>query len=256
MIFCLERRSDGGLSPSGCIPRLEKGLETNISIGCTDTKAAEKARKEQKKRAKKCKDPSLRYLEPDYKDEAGEDLRDPDRPFLPINKETGVVEAKPLVSGATTESVKHPSKKSAYFGASEDDDSEGFATFTNVIGDDPAYRLSSLTSGTEKEVASVMDMSSGGALLPTPSLEDMWKPMAPAGVHTSFFNGLAPPGGVYPKATSAVYGVEEMKEKMDHIFGRLEALEAERRQNTQTEVLLFVGSGLALLLSLDILSRH
>lgn len=247
----------------GCLlqdvfPDWKKGIETNISIGCTDTKAAERARKEQKKKAKKCKDPSLRYLEPDYKDEAGENLRDPDRPFLPINKETGVVEAKPLVSGA--DAAKKPATtvppKPSYFGASEDDDTEGFAAFTNIIGDDPAYRLSSLPTDQEKEVASVMDMSDGGSLLPTPSLQDMWKPLAPAGVHTSFFNGLAPPGGVYPKQSSAVQGVDDLKEKMDHIFGRLEALEAERRQNTQTEVLLFVGSGLALLLSLDILSRH
>lgn len=249
----------------GCLlqdvfPDWKKGIESNISIGCTDTRAAERARKEQKKKAKKCKDPALRYLEPDYKDEAGEDLRDPDRPFLPINKETGVVEAKPLVSGSAAEAAKKsaPVKKPNYFGASEDDETEGFAPFTNIIGDDPAYRLSSVQTGTEKEVASVMDMSSGGELLPTPSLQDMWKPMAPAGVHTSFFQGLAPPGGVYPKQTSAVQiqGVDELKEKMEHIFGRLEALEAERRQNTQTEVLLFVGSGLALLLSLDILSRH
>jgi hypothetical protein len=248
----------------GCLlqdvfPDWKKGIETNISVGCTDTKAAERARKEQKKKAKKCKDPALRYLEPDYKDDAGEELRDPDRPFLPINKETGVVEAKPLVSGAGGEANKKgaasTSKRPSYFGASEDDDTEGFATFTNIIGDDPAYRLSSVSSGQEKEVADVMDMSSGGALLPTPSLQDMWKPMAPAGEHTSFFQGLAPPGGVYPKQTSATQGVDELKEKMAHIFGRLEALEAERRQNTQTEVLLFVGSGLALLLSLDILSR-
>jgi hypothetical protein len=165
------------------------------------------------------------------------------------------VEAKPLVSGAD---VKKPTaaKKPNYFGASEDDDSEGFAAFTNIIGDDPAYRLSSIKTGTEKEVASVMDMSDGGALLPTPSLQDMWKPLAPAGVHTSFFQELAPPGGVYPKQTSAVQGVDELKERMDQLFGRLEALESERRQNTQTEVLLFVGSGLALLLSLDILSRR
>jgi len=227
----------------GCLlqdvfPDWKKGFETNISIGCTDTKAAERARKEQKKKAKKCKDPALRYLEPDYKD----DLVDPDRPFLPKDKETK------LVSGA-----KEPANKPSYFGASEDE-AEGFATFTNIIGDDPAYKLSPLSSQ-EKEVASVMDMSSGGALLPTPSLNDVWKPLAPAGVHTSYLNELPPPGGIYPKQTSAVPGVDELKEKMNQIFGRLEALEAERRQNTQTEVLLFVGSGLALLLSLDILSR-
>jgi hypothetical protein len=229
-------------------------------VGGTDNYSSREERKAAKKKAKKCKDPALRYLEPDYKDEAGEELRDPDRPFLPINKETGVVEAKPLVSGAGGEANKKgsaatSSKRPSYFGASEDDDTEGFATFTNIIGDDPAYRLSPVSSGQEKEVADVMDMSSGGALLPTPSLQDMWKPMAPAGVHTSFFQELAPPGGIYPKQTSATQGVDELKEKMAHIFGRLEALEAERRQNTQTEVLLFVGSGLALLLSLDILSR-
>jgi len=239
----------------GCLlqdvfPDWKKGIE--ISIGCTDTKATERARKEQKKKAKKCKDPALRYLDPDYK-EAGDELRDPDRPFLPVNKETGVVEAKPLAPGASSENNKKP----AYFGASEDDDSsEGFATYTNIIGDDPAYRLSSLPSDTEKEVASVMDMSSGGALLPTPSLEDMWKPLAPAGVHTSFFDQLKPPGGVYPKQTSAVPGIDELTEKLNHIFNRLDTLEAERRQNTQTEVLLFVGTGLALILSLDIISRH
>jgi hypothetical protein len=234
-------------------PDWKKGEETNIAIGCTDTKAAEKARKEQKKKAKKCKDPALRYLEPDYKEEDPLSLRDPDRLFVSVNKETGVGEAKPLVPGADTPVVKRPS----YFGASEDDDTtEGFATFTNVIGDDPAYRLSALPTATEKEVASVMDLSSGGSLLRSPSLDDMWKPLAPAGANTAFFQGLKPPGGVYPKQVSAVQGVDELKEKMEHIFGRLEALEAERRQHTQTEVLLFVGSGLALILALDILSRH
>ena len=203
------------------------------------------ARKEQKKKAKKCKSPALRYLDPDYKEDNLDELRDPDRPFLPVNKETGVVEAKPLTPGKEAEQ-----KKPSYFGASEDDDTtEGFATFTNIIGDNPAYMLA--PSSTEAEVKSVMDKSSGG-LLPSPSLQDVWKPLAPAGVHTSFFESLKAPGGEYPKVRPAE---EDISKKIDHIFRRLEQLENERRQSTQTEVLLFVGSGLVLLLSLDMLSR-
>lgn len=204
------------------------------------------ARKEQKKKAKKCKTPALRYLDSDAKEEDLAELRDPDRPFLPVNKATGVVEAKPLTPGKDEEGVKKPS----YFGASEDDDiNEGFATFTNIIGDNPAYMLAPST--TEVEVKSVLDKSTGG-LLPSPSLQDAWKPLAPAGVHTSFFKALPSPGGEYPKVRPAE---EELTKKIDHIFKRLEMLETERRQSTQTEVLLFVGSGLVLLFSLDMLSR-
>jgi hypothetical protein len=207
------------------------------------------ARKEQKKKAKKCKSPALRYLDPEYKDEeVGADLRDPDRPFLPVNKETSIVEAT-----RPPGKVVGTNNKPSYFGASEDDDiSEGFATFTNIIGDNPAYMLAPAKDNVEAEVKSVMDKSSGGSLLPSPSLQDAWKPLAPAGVHTSYFEKLKAPGGEYPKVRPAE---EDISKKIDHIFKRLEMLETERRQSTQTEVLLFVGSGLVLLLSLDILSR-
>lgn len=236
------------------------------------TSPSEKARKEQKKRAKRCKDPALRYLESDsefndlaLKDPGDDPRADPDRLFLrpqgslkeELNKETGVVETKHVVPGAERVSIKRPS----YFGASEEDDmTEGFAPFTNIIGDDPAYRFSSELVGTEKEVATIMDMSKEATLLPSPSLDDVWKPLTPAGVQTAFFKGLPPPGGIYPKQELAGRGghtssLDELKEKMNHIFGRLDALESERRQHAQTEVLLFVGSGLALLLSLDIISR-
>lgn len=235
---------------------MEGSTEANISVGCTDTKSAEKARKEQKKKAKRCKDPALRYLEPDYKDEELH-LRDPDRPFLPFNKDTGVVEATPLsdkkVPGTGEE---YTTKKPAYFGAGTDDDTvEGFSSFTNVIGNDPAYRLA--PTDTEKEVKSVMEKSSG-SLLPSPSLQDAWKPLAPAGVHTAFFQHLLPPGGELPKPKRSEIesDPDTLSKKIDHLVGRLELLEAERRQSTQTEVLLFVGAGLALILSLDILSRR
>jgi hypothetical protein len=196
------------------------------------------SRKEQKKKSKKMKMPVLRYLDPESKED---DFRDPDRPFLPVNKTTAIAEETSTPGKQTGIGAKKPS----YFGASDDDDTtEGFATFTNIIGDNPAYMLS--PTNTEVEVKSILDKSTGG-LLPSPSLEDAWKPLAPAGAHTSFFKALPPP---------SVRPVEEdITKKIDDIFQRLEQLETERRQSTQTEVLLFVGSGLVLLLSLDILSR-
>ena len=232
---------------------MEGPTEANISAGCTDMKSAERARKEQKKRAKKCKDPSLRYLEPDA-----------DRPsfanrveeeVLPMNSKTGTVEASPfggeegfqvqvttlpknLPGTNATPSQKTPS----YFGASEDDDSEeGFASFTNIIGDNPAYKLM------PDEIT-----------LPTPSLDEAWKPLTPSGAPTAFFQYLKGPTAEYqrPPPTVAPTPSEHLSSKFDEIFKRLDQLESERRQSTQTEVLLFVGSGLVLLCSLDFLTRR
>jgi len=232
---------------------MEGPTEANISAGCTDMKSAERARKEQKKRAKKCKDPSLRYLEPDA-----------DRPsfanrveeeVLPMNSKTGTVEARPfggeegfqvqvttlpknLPGTNATPSQKTPS----YFGASEDDDSEeGFASFTNIIGDNPAYKLM------PDEIT-----------LPTPSLDEAWKPLTPSGAPTAFFQYLKGPTAEYqrPPPTVAPTPSEHLSSKFDEIFKRLDQLESERRQSTQTEVLLFVGSGLVLLCSLDFLTRR
>lgn len=235
---------------------MEGPTEANISAGCTDMKSAERARKEQKKRAKKCKDPSLRYLEPDA-----------DRPsfanrveeeVLPMNSKTGTVEARPFGGEegfqvqVTTLPKNLPGTNAtptqitpSYFGASEDDDSEeGFASFTNIIGDNPAYKLM------PDEVS-----------LPTPSLDEAWKPLTPSGAPTAFFQYLKAPMADVPRAppsypTTLVAPSEHLSSKFDEIFKRLDQLESERRQSTQTEVLLFVGSGLVLLCSLEFLTRR
>ena len=133
----------------------------------------------------------------------------------------------------------------SYFGASEDDDSEeGFASFTNIIGDNPAYKL-----------------MPDEATLPTPSLDEAWKPLTPSGAPTAFFQYLKAPMADAPRAppsypTTLLAPSEHLSSKFDEIFKRLDQLENERRQSTQTEVLLFVGSGLVLLCSLDFLTRR
>lgn len=246
-------------------PNFEKNTsdtQGSISAGCTDVKSAERARKEQKKRAKRCKDPSLKYLEPDYVD------TDPDRPalikqpdVLPMNEKTGVVEARPFgsVKEGFEEKVPHvpgttqvfKAKRPKYFGSNGADEEEGFAPFTTIIGDDPAYRLGD--SKAEKEIQQYIDKITGGELLPSPSLNDVWKPLTPAGAPSSFFEELPPPGGKYPSVSKEEK--TELSKKIDDIFARLDQLEAERKQSSQTEILLFVGSGLFLIASMDVLTR-
>jgi hypothetical protein len=224
------------------------------------------ARKEDKKKAKRCKGPPLSFLEP-----GDQPVVDPDRPALrpksdvpPINKETGVREHAPVDSEPLKESwmdepsaqlVALPSvskglsgtnRKPKYFGANFDDSvEEGFASFTNVIGDDPAYNLGFDGKGVAK--------ASG---LPTPSVVDVWKPLTPTGTTTAYFNKLPPPGGIVTAEEAPISSQkEEFFRKLDRIYARLDELESRRSENSQTEVLLFIMSGIFVLFSMDILVR-
>jgi hypothetical protein len=49
---------------------------------------------------------------------------------------------------------------------------------------------------------------------------------------------------------------EVVNRKMQHLIGRLEQLEKERRQDSQTEILMFVGTGLFLLVSFELIRRR
>jgi hypothetical protein len=234
----------------------------------------EKAKKEQKKRAKKCKDPSLKFLDPNYQ---FEDV-DPDRQFvskgwdtLPMNSKTGVVEARPFGTenekkeGFQSEipqvpgpSSNYKNKLPNYFTDSCDDDTtEGFQGSINVIGDDPAYRFapSGILEEIDGAVSSAKERLSKS--LPYPSLTDVWKPLTPAGAPTANFHALPPPGGVYPTpGQRPTYAeADDLKKKIDLIFERLDTLEKRRSENSQKDILVFVGSGLVFLLSLDLLTR-
>jgi hypothetical protein len=230
----------------------------------------EKAKKEQKKRAKKCKDPALKYLDPNYQ---FEDI-DPDRQFvskgwdvLPMNSKTGVVEARPFgtegfqsneIPQVPGPSSKYTNKLPSYFTAGSDDDStEGFQNSVNVIGDDPAYRFA--PSGVLEEISDAVSSAKErlSKSLPYPSLSDVWKPLTPAGIPTANFHALPPPGGVYPTpGQRPTYSEpDDLKKKLDLIFERLDTLEKRRSENSQKDILVFVGSGLVFLLSLDLLTR-
>ena len=154
-----------------------------------------------------------------------------------------------------------------YFGANYDDENakgiisdddaveEGFASYTNVIGDDPAYRLS--PDFTSAFAGKGVNRASGTDVLPIPSVKNVWKPLTPSGAPTAFFNRLPSPGGDIPIGqTSFIGDKEELFRKLDSIYARLDDLESRRSENAQTETLLFITSGIFILFSMDLLVKR
>lgn len=122
--------------------------------------------------------------------------------------------------------------------------------------------------------------------LPAPSLNDAWKPLTTAKTSTAFFTAKKPPKSVEPadnldlkddkrkgeieKNDEPLYkpGAEpsasaadpetmrnQMAQQMRELMKKFEDLEKKRQRDTKNEVLLFVGTGLFVLVSLDIVSR-
>lgn len=272
------------------------------STGCNDQKASYAARKEERKKAKKCKGPPLTFL----------DL-DPDRPAVqrvpevpPMNQMTGLREHAPVdapqiepfqqqvpydltsqrqpdnagqIARNTLPNVKGNThlpkgnkKVPSYFGASVDSD-EGFQSMkepnlqvvgqnppfeTDVIGNDDGYRLYPDFKAAFDRVTGVgaASSSSGKALSAVPSVVNEWKPLTPSGARTAFFDELPAPGGQYPEGADVIHDPKTISKKMDMLFSRLDDLESRRGENTQTEILLFVMTGLAVLFGMDIISKQ
>jgi hypothetical protein len=274
------------------------------STGCADQKGSIAARKEERKKAKRCKGPPLTFL----------DL-DPDRPAVqrvpevpPMNPATGLREHAPVdapqaepfedmnvpydltsqrqpddagqVARNTFPTVKGqtalPKKSScvpSYFGASGDTE-EGFQGFQgtfgltkknyspsvnyeNVIGNDDAYRLYPDFKAAFDRVTGTA-AAAGRPLAPVPNVSVEWKPLTPSGATTAFIDELPPPGGTYPKDMAGPVQTDQrlIQKKLDTLFARLDDLESRRGENTQTEILLFVMSGLFVLFGMDVISKQ
>ena len=164
----------------------------------------------------------------------------------------------------------------SYFGKGEDDTEEGFSSFTNVIGDDPNYRLE--PDATKSFELRGVDMPGGSPTLPVPSVNDVWKPATPTGSYTAFVSSLPLPGGTMPKRrhTDTVYKRKQeagdelpgptaaedsetstrdiLLKRIEELQGRLDQLEATKRKNSQTEILIFVGTGIFVLASLHLIT--
>lgn len=228
------------------------------SVGGTDTVPTREERKAARKKAKRCKGPALTALEADDPD--------PDRLFSKMEEvpKESFQNALPKVPKPTESTSVFPS----YFGKGLDDE-EGFSPYSAQAGDDPNYRLEPDftktfdTKGIEKAM---------GSLLPDPNLSDRWKPMTET-TYTAFGKPKMPtaigarPGWASipeletpaPKSRDESWlskdDKDEIIERMNTLVGRLDQMEKRRLQNTQTELLLFVGTGMLLLFTFELVSR-
>jgi hypothetical protein len=160
----------------------------------------------------------------------------------------------------------------SYFGKGVDDE-EGFSSYSAAAGDDPNYRL-------DPDVTSTFDArgvhKAMGVNLPDPNLSDRWKPLSEGRVPTAF--GDLPTVGSARPGWASIQNIEEpalvdngpihddgwvskgdkdtILQKMNLLVGRLDEIEKRRLQNTQSELLMFVGTGVLLLFTLDILTRR
>lgn len=186
----------------------------------------------------------------------------------------------------TTELPKLSAEVPSYFGRSEEDAAstsapaaapakpapaprsmpavEKFANYSSLAGDNPGYQLAPDFLGTFGAVG--YDKSAGKALLGTPNLNDAWKPLTPSGAQTSFVSEWMPSSGRSQRRSSeSSWGgrgdgmsreeKEILLKRIDLLFAKLERLESGRNENAQTEIALFVMSGLFLMFGMDLVRR-
>lgn len=145
----------------------------------------------------------------------------------------------------------------SYFGKGTSD--EAFADYSTSMTDNPGYSIQGSAFSPSISPQLGLDKVSGSSSsLPTPSINDGWKPMTPSGVRTSYFESL-------PQYSSDIQGGESsgryasfskdekqsLLQKLDTLFARLEDLESKKNEYAHAEVSLFILSGLFLMFGLE-----
>lgn len=278
--------------------------------GCLDRASAEESRRQEKKKARRCRGPQANYLNKGW-NMVGATGADPDMRLDPVpamNPSTGLMQHHPVTQQYNYEAfvgsmdnlpairsdVAGPTslQKSSFFGASPDDSpstsllkrkgvAEPFQgdheSFVDVIGDEETYKLmpdfakTFGSRGAQKASggASISGPSPVGqelsylsptgilpnSILPTPNLDVFWKENGIAGGQSSFYSHLRTPNtntGNEIVSEDLPVSRKEVLTKLDRIFARLDDMEAAKSENAQTEVLLFILTGLGVIFLMDV----
>jgi hypothetical protein len=290
------------------------------SPGCEDRVSADESRRQEKKKARRCRGIQANYLNKNW-NMVGAVGPDPDKPVGEMetgpvfNPQTGVYQHAPVTQQYTYETfvgamddlpairnnvegqtaLQKDKNLPSFFGANPEDTSaslvpkrgltESFqssvAPFVNVIGEEESYKLvpdfakTFGAKGAQKAagkadaigpspVSSEMSYLTPtsmlpNSILPVPNVDMFWKENGIAGGQSSFFSQLKAPGGepagsaVDQDASADVPAARrEVLVKLDKIFARLDDMEASKSESSQTEVLLFILTGLGVIFLMDI----
>jgi hypothetical protein len=191
-----------------------------------------------------------------------------------------------LTEEGTSPSASASAKVPSYFGKDMDDTEEGYSTFTNLIGDNPNYLLdpAGLDSAFQPDSASNATGSARKEISsPVPNTIDVWKTILPSGTFSSFHTNKPLYSGKPRREASTISAEEETEElrtkghlvkdyadqdssreldrdravlldKIEDLKKRITELEGRKGQDTQTELLLFVSTGVFLQIALRVAS--
>jgi hypothetical protein len=235
----------------------------SIDEAFPDTGARSAARKEERKKARKCGGPALTFLKGIDSDAVDPD-RQTERPTPPPESMKGSAEgfvatnssSNDLIHREVNDVIGQGKQQSSgnYFGKSLSD-IEGYADFSSSLNDNPGYQVMPADFlGSFGAVGA--DKASGKMALATPSVNDAWKPLTPSGAKTSFFEYLPAPGG--QSVESSLFSREEKEtllKKLDTLFAKLEDIESKHNEYAHTEITLFVLSGLFLLYGIEAMKK-
>jgi hypothetical protein len=256
-------------------PNIQNGSSKNISelpyVGGKDAFSSKEERRAARKLAKK------------RRGDKNPDSVDPDRPAVermaPVD--TIAQEKDSFVSPVLPKAscIYSDAGTPSYFGAGMEDVDEAFSLYSASPRDDINYRLypdftkSDMLKGAQKAASQP---------LPEPPLTDSWKPLTPGASYTAYTNEIAAPKksakesppladpdwatkaqGSFTQGPVAANESIHMNnhqdvllKRIDELMGRLDQLEKKGKDDSQTEILMFVGTGLFLLMSFEVLTRN
>lgn len=254
-------------------PNIGGGKADTPYVGGKDSYSSREERRAARKLAKKSKVAAA------YLDSIRGDIPDPDRPSVERMKEVETVQkekeafALPVLPKASC--LFSETGTPNYFGKwTEDDVEENFSSFNPSPTDDANYRLfPDFTKGDMLKGAA----KAAGENLPEPPMNDQWKPMTEAASYTAYYDEKAPvqkeqgsakprgalgppelPENIGPVASNDFDGNKNdaLLKRIDQLMGRLDQLEKKSVKDSQAEILMFVGTGLFLLVSFEIFTRR
>lgn len=260
------------------------------SPGCAADYATKMARKEERRKARRCKGPAAEYLDIEDKDPDRQTFQKmPDVPAM--NPAIGMREHAPVTAPqGTTEAFTHSQTQASLDQKKPNFDqdpmynymkdemtkrlvpvkvptSETLIPTKSYFGMDPDgdafadYEPDSKNELLYPDFRKMFDQSGtarAGAseTLPNPSVNMFWKPLTKSGAQTSFVEHLPPPGGKYYQTqVKNDMSMDNVMKKLDILFARLDDMNSSSPEQVTSELLMFISSGIFVLFMMDLLVK-